>query len=189
MALSARHGLKLAAAGFVVAVLALALLAQTHPVVFHYRLHLDFEPDWGALGQSYFLLGNWNLLWYGAILALALGWRQLLSPALAAYTVTMAAGLLFLFIVFGFTNARAWATDQTTVNRATLHFAPLVAIWLVLVFSAFASRWRETHPTRDTGGSAPAAGAVAPAAAPVAAATAAATAAAPDVAGPAPTAD
>ncbi len=177
VALSPRHGLKLAAAGFVVAVVALALLAQTHPVVFHYRLHLDFEPDWGALGQSYFLLGNWNLLWYGAILALALGWRQLLSPALAAYTVTMAAGLLFLFVVFGFTNARAWVTDQTTVNRATLHFAPLVAIWVVLVFSAFAARWRATHPARNAGGGAPAVAA----AVPVAAAVGAATAAAPDV--------
>ena len=67
-------------------------------------------------------------------------------------------------------------TDQTTVNRATLHFAPLVAIWVVLVFSAFAARWRATHPARNAGGGAPAAAA----AVPVAAAVGAATAATPD---------
>ena len=154
VALWPRHGLKLAAAGFVAAAIALALLAQTHPVVFNYRLHLDFEPDWAALGQSYFLLGNWNLLWYGAIVVIALAWRQLLSPALAAYTLTIAAGVLFLFIVFGFTNARAWVTDQTTVNRATLHLAPLVVVWMVLAFNAFAARWREAHPSLDVAGDA-----------------------------------
>ena len=154
VALWPRHGLKLAAAGFVAAAIALALLAQAHPVVFNYRLHLDFEPDWAALGQSYFLLGNWNLLWYGAIVVIALAWRQLLSPALAAYTLTIAAGVLFLFIVFGFTNARAWVTDQTTVNRATLHFAPLVVVWMVLAFNAFAARWREAHPSLDVAGDA-----------------------------------
>ena len=159
VALWPRHGLKLAAGAFIAAVVALAVLAQANLVIFNYRLHLDFEPDWAALGQSYFLLGNWNLLWYGAIVAIALAWRRLLAPPLAAFTVTIAAGVLFLFLVFGFTNARAWVTDQTTVNRATLHFAPLVAVWLVLAFRAFASRWRETHPSLDAAGdaSAPAA--------------------------------
>ncbi len=47
----------------------LAVLAQTHPVIFNYRLHLDFAPAWARSVESYFLLGNWNLLWYGAIAA------------------------------------------------------------------------------------------------------------------------
>ena len=55
-------------------------------------------------------------------------------------------GLLFLFFVFGFTNASVWISDQTTVNRATLHLAPLIAVFLVLAFQAFARRWRAAHP-------------------------------------------
>ena len=48
----------------------------------------------------------------------------------------------------------AWVTDQTTVNRATLHLAPLVAVWMVLAFRAFAARWREAHPSLDVAGDA-----------------------------------
>jgi hypothetical protein len=54
----------------------------------------------------------------------------------------VAAGLLFLFIVFAFTNARAWVTDQTTVNRAMLHLAPLLSIWALIVFHAWLQRLR-----------------------------------------------
>ena len=59
--------------------------------------------------------------------------------------MVVASGLLFLFVVFGFSDARVWVTDQTTVNRATLHFAPLLAVFTVLAFRAFAVRWADTH--------------------------------------------
>ena len=145
------RGMRIAAFGFVGAALLLAVLAQTNTVIFNYRLHLDFDPAWGALGQSYFLFGNWNLLWYGAIVCVLLAWRQLLSPALAPMTMVMAAGAFFLFFVFGFTNARAWVADQTTVNRATLHLAPLVVVFSMLAFDAFAKRWAARNaPMRAT---------------------------------------
>ncbi len=146
VALLPKHGLKVAAAVFGGALLLLAVLAQTHPVIFNYQLHVDYAPAWSALGESYFLLGNWHLLWYGAIAAALLAWRGLLTPTLAPLTVVIAAGTLFLFFVFGFTTARAWVTEQTTVNRATLHFAPLVAIFIVLAFRAFAARWSAAVP-------------------------------------------
>ena len=53
---------------------------------------------------------------------------------------------LFLFVALAFTNARAWVTDQSTVNRATLHFAPLLVVFVMLAFRAFAERWAATHP-------------------------------------------
>ena len=56
----------------------------------------------------------------------------------------LVAGLFFLFVVFGFTNAREWVTDQTTVNRATLHLAPLMAVWMLLAFRA----WAQAHEAR-----------------------------------------
>ena len=141
-----RHGLKFAAAAFGLAVVLLAVLAQANVALFNYRLHLDFDPAWRALGESYFLLANWNLLWYAAIAVAILAWRQLFAPTLAPLTVVVIAGLLFLFVVFGFTKARAWVIDQTTVNRATLHMAPLVAVFLILGFRAFAASWAATHP-------------------------------------------
>ena len=139
VAMMPRRGPRIVLAGFGVCILALLALAQTQPVVLGYSLHLDFAPDWGALGNSYFLFGNWHLLWYGAIAAAVAGRRMLLEPPLAVLTVVIIAGLLFLFFVFGFTNARDWVTDQTTVNRATLHLAPLICVWMLLVFRGWAS--------------------------------------------------
>ena len=48
------------------------------------RDHLDYAPAWADLAESYFLLGNWHILWYGAIAIAILAWRSLLAPALAA---------------------------------------------------------------------------------------------------------
>lgn len=146
VSLMPKRGLTVAAVMFAAALLLFAVLAQTQPVVFNYQLHLDYAPAWSALAESFFLLGNWHLLWYGAIAAALLAWRGLIAPSLAPFTVVIAAGTLFLFFVFGFTTARAWVTEQTTVNRAALHFAPLVAIFTVLAFRAFAARWSALVP-------------------------------------------
>ena len=132
--------------GFAVVLLLLAVLVQTQATFFNYRLHLDFDLAWRALAESYFMYGNWNLLWYRALMAALLAGQRLLAAApLAPLTIVVAGGLLFLFIVFGFSDARAWVTDQTTVNRATLHLAPLIAVFTVLAFRAFAVRWTDDH--------------------------------------------
>lgn len=141
-----RHGVRVALIGFAVAAFMLVAMARMKFSLFTYRIDLDYDPPWGDLGQSYFLLGNWHLLWYGAILVALLAGRDLLSRSLAPLTIVVLGGLIFLFFVFGFTNASAFISDQTTVNRATLHLAPLIAVFLVLAFDAFARRWRAAHP-------------------------------------------
>jgi hypothetical protein len=52
----------------------------------------------------------------------------------------VAAGALFLAVVFAFTNAREWVETQTTINRAVLHLAPLSAVWMLVAFRAWATR-------------------------------------------------
>lgn len=140
-----RHGLRIAFAGFAVAMLLLVALARFKLRLFNYELNLTYTPAWGDLAESYFLLGNWHLLWYGAIAVALLAWRSLLAPALAPLTTILLGGLLFLFVVFGFTTASYYITDQTTVNRATLHLAPLVVVFVVLAWRSFAARWNERH--------------------------------------------
>jgi len=138
LAVAPRRAPRLLAGGIAIAVLGLLVLAQMHPVVLGYRLHLDFAPAWDSLLDSLFLLGNWNLLWYAIVATIAVGWRVLREPPLAPLSAILAAGMLFLGVVFAFTNARAWVTDQTTINRATLHIAPLALFWMILVVD----RWR-----------------------------------------------
>ena len=54
--------------------------------------------------------------------------------------MTLGLGLLFLLFGFAFTNASTWVDDQSTVNRATLHLAPLSVVWLLLVYRDWAGR-------------------------------------------------
>ncbi len=64
--------------------LAIVVLAQSHPTILGYSLHLAFDPDWPSLAESYFLLGSWNLLWYAALAVPLLAWRDLASPRAGA---------------------------------------------------------------------------------------------------------
>lgn len=141
IALMPKRGIRLVAIGFAAVAFVLVVLTRTAPVVMNYRLQLDFAPEWSALGQAYFLLGNWHLLWYGALAAVILAWRDLRRPELAPLTAIVAAGAFFLGFVFSFTNAREWVADQTTVNRATLHFAPLVIVFTLVLYDHLFRRW------------------------------------------------
>ena len=140
-----RFGVKLVLAGFAVVLAVLLVFAQTSAMVMGYQLHLDFAPPWNGLFESLFMLGTWNLLWYGIVAAAIIGMREWLAPKIAPLTMLVGAGMLFLFFVFAFTNARAWVESQTTVNRALLHLAPLLLVWAMLVFRAWANK-REPEP-------------------------------------------
>jgi hypothetical protein len=136
-----RQGMRLSLIAFGVVAFAIAAMARMKLTLFNYRLDLDFDPPWRDLFESYFLFGNWNLLWFGVVAAAALAWKDLFSRSLVPMTMAVIGGILFLFFVFAFTNASEFIADQTTVNRATLHLAPLMACYLTLAFEAFARRF------------------------------------------------
>ena len=133
-----RHGMRFAAACFGVAAVVALVLTRSGVTFLGYHLQLDFDMPWDGLARAYFAFANWHLLFYAAIAVAALGWRQLLSRDLAPLTLVVAAGFAFLLFGFAFTNARAWVEDQSTVNRATLHLAPLIAVWMLMTFRAWA---------------------------------------------------
>lgn len=136
-----RRGPRLVGIGIAVAAFALLVLARIHPTVLGYRLHLDFAPAWDGLADSFFLLGNWNLLWYAAIACAVVMWRELSKRPMLPLSLTLGTGFAFLAVVFAFTNARDWVSDQTTINRAVLHIAPLVTVWTMLL----CVRWLDGH--------------------------------------------
>jgi hypothetical protein len=142
-----RLGVKLVLGGFGVVLCALLVLAQTSTTLLGYQLHLDFAPPWNGLFESLFMLGTWNLLWFGIFAAAIFGVREWLAPRIAPLTMLVGAGVLFLSFVFAFTNARAWVESQTTVNRALLHLAPLLCVWSMLVFRAWSRRLAPTAAT------------------------------------------
>ena len=132
-----RRGLPLVGVAFAAAALAIVVLARTGVKILGYQLLPKFMMPWGALVDAYFSFGNWNLLWYLALATAVLGWRQILSREAAPYTCVVTAGLMFLFVGFAFTNAFLWVEDQSTVNRATLHLAPLIVVWMLVTLRAW----------------------------------------------------
>ena len=123
-------------------------------------MHLDFAPAWAQLVKSYFLMGNWNLMWYGFIAILVIGARRIFKPPLVPLTVIVIAGLAFLLFVFAFTEAAAWLADLTTANRATIHIAPLLValgmlIWQQLVPPVAEPTAVSPSPTPDAAAATP----------------------------------
>jgi hypothetical protein len=135
-----RAGLRLVGLSAAALAAALTIVSRYSPTVLGYTVHLTFEPAWSALRDAFFMLGNWHLLWYAVLAVAVLGRREAAAPPLQPFTVLIAAGAAFLLVVFGVTNARDWVADQTTVNRAALHLAPLAALWALAVFRRTTTR-------------------------------------------------
>lgn len=131
---------RIAALTLGVALLLVLVLARLEPVILGYRLQLSFALPWSSLADAYLFFGNWHLLWYAVVAVALLGVRHLLGRELAPMTMVVGAGAMFLLLGFTLTNAGIWVEDQSTVNRATLHLAPLCVIWMVLVFREWSAR-------------------------------------------------
>ena len=135
MTLLPKYGLRIVVGLGLLLILALIFLSRADVTIFSYRLGSTFHPVWEPLWQNYYEFANWHLLWYLLPVLMLLNYRWLLRPPLVAGTITMASGLGFLFFVFSFSNAADWVADYSTVNRATLHLAPLLMFYI----------WRLVH--------------------------------------------
>ncbi len=129
-----QHRRRILVAAALIAILGALIATQSNLNVLGYQMRFDFRMPWRSLGDAYFVFANWHLLFYGAVAIALLGWRYLLSPGLAPLTLAVVFGLGFLAFGFAFSNAGSWVEDQSTVNRATLHLAPLLVVWMILTF-------------------------------------------------------
>ena len=141
VALMPRRGINVVGIAYAVLLFALLALARTNVAILGYRLHADFDPGWRSFWDAYLLSSSWNLLWYAAPVLVIVGARRLIRPPLAPLTVVVGTGIGFLLFVTWFTNASAWMLELTTLNRATLHLAPLLVVLGMLL-------WRELAAER-----------------------------------------
>jgi hypothetical protein len=148
IALLPRQGPRVVSVLVGLGVLATLVLAQTSTSILGYQLHLSGAFPARGLLDAYFLYANWHLLVFAAVAALLVGQRSVWRPDIAPMTVTLGIGMLFLLFGFTFTNVYAWVEDQSTVNRATLHLAPLLVTWVMLVFGDWSKRMTAA-PTAD----------------------------------------
>lgn len=99
-------------------------------------LDLHWRPVGGAMLSGLLTLPNWHLLWYLAPLVIMLRWRIFISDQGARSLGALVAGCaLFLFVLFFFTDASAWAENYTSANRLILHIVPALFSLLALLLS------------------------------------------------------
>jgi hypothetical protein len=92
-----------------------------------------FELAWhgvgGAMLESLFTLPNWHLLWYAVPVLLVLRRARLRTDRAARLLgLTLLIDFAFLFVLFFFTTASAWAQDFTSANRLILQLVPSVFV-------------------------------------------------------------
>lgn len=133
VALLPRVGVRLVMIGWVLAIALAFLLGRYELAIFGYRLHFQLDVPWRGLSEAYFSFDNWHLLFWALPVILIAARRHLVSRELAPLTVAVGSGVLFLLVGFSISSAAVWVEDQSTVNRATLHLAPLLGAWLVLL--------------------------------------------------------
>lgn len=113
---------------------ALLLFSQADLNLLDHSLKLAFNPVWRPLLDNVAILDNWHLLFYLVAAALFLSLPRLLAPAYLSMNVVMGAALIFILMIFFFTQTSAWVEDSTVVNRALLHLVPMLSFYVMILF-------------------------------------------------------
>ncbi|MBN8480725.1 MAG: hypothetical protein J0L88_03945 [Xanthomonadales bacterium] len=108
-------------------------------------LDLHWRPVGTAMLSGLLTLPNWHLLWYVVPVVVTWRWRAFaVDRASACLGSLLAACALFLFVLFFFTDASAWAQNYTSANRLVLHLVPTVFSLLALLLQNLSATLRDT---------------------------------------------
>jgi len=128
-----RLGPRIVLAGWAAGIALAFLLGRYEPVLLGYHLHFQLNVPWHGLMEAYLSFANWHLLFWVLPAIVLATWPWVVGRDLAPLGVVVVSGALFLLLGFSLTSVAIWVEDQSTVNRATLHLAPLLGVWLVLL--------------------------------------------------------
>ncbi len=111
-------------------------------------LDLHWRPVGSAMLSGLLTLPNWHLLWYLAPVVVVLRWRVFQDDRAArSVAALLACCSLFLFVLFFFTEASAWAENYTSANRLILHVVPALFSLLALLLADLNRSPRDTTQT------------------------------------------
>lgn len=112
-------------------------------------ISFSFHDIKQAVGESLFLMLNWNFLWYillTMLLVAIVRKRFVLPPSNTLFVIMLAC--LFLGFTFQFTGYYVAALNFTTLNRALLYLAPVTIYYL---FSEYGDSGKtHDYPKRNT---------------------------------------
>jgi len=144
VALGASPRLRVAIAGFAGARRGPGVLAGLDLVVLGYRLQLDFALPGVAWSNAYFVYANWHLLGTPQSRSRC-RMRELLTRELAPLTLVIAAACCFSSSA-SLSPTRDCGRGPVDGHRATLHLAPLLVVWMLLVSRAWMARLQPDVP-------------------------------------------
>jgi len=99
-------------------------------------LDLHWRSVGSAMLSGLLTLPNWHLLWYLVPVAIVLRWRRFATDRVArSLGAMLGACAAFLFVLFFFTEASAWAENYTSANRLILHIVPAVFSLLAVLLA------------------------------------------------------
>ncbi len=98
-------------------------------------LELYWRPVGEEVLESLFVLPNWHLLWLALPIAALAGMRRAAGRgSLRPLAFALLLGYAFVFVLFFFTDASAWAENLTSVNRVLLQIVPATVFWVSLLY-------------------------------------------------------
>lgn len=100
------------------------------------EMELYWRPVGSAMLSGLLTLPNWHLLWYFVPLVIVLRWQVLaVDRSARSLGSLLAACSMFLFVLFFFTDASAWAENYTSANRLVLHIVPAIFTLMALMLA------------------------------------------------------
>ena len=99
--------------------------------------NLGYRGTWDPVLKNFFVLANWHLFWYLALIAAGIAGlaavRRPVERWQHAQLVFIGFSLAALFVLFFMTDAQRWAEQYTSINRVFLDFIPAFLFWTLTV--------------------------------------------------------
>lgn len=99
----------------------------------------EFSIRYHPIGSSFIandlIWNNWHLLgWLIFVFLIPFFIRNIANQEMLAPSILILCGILFIIVVLFFTDHYVSALNSTTINRATIHFLPVIFYYLMLSF-------------------------------------------------------
>ena len=99
-------------------------------------LELHWRSVGSAMLSGMLTLPNWHLLWYLVPVVIIMRWQVFRADRLArSLGALLGLCAAFLFVLFFFTDASAWAENYTSANRLILHVVPVMFSLLAVLLA------------------------------------------------------
>lgn len=104
------------------------------------RYRVAFHNVLGSFLTSFFVYGNWNLLWFFVILSLTIAMARFRVFENRIVLIFLLVFFVQLFAMFFLTSEGKWAEDYTAINRLPLQLLPAIIFACMIIWHSAVAR-------------------------------------------------